>query len=556
MANLKDLIVNGVSRFLSPIFGTNGKFTDSVTIDGNTTIGGNLTISGTTTLSADPTENMQAATKNYVDTHSGGGGGDAGNAKVFYGTCDTAGGTAAKAVTSTGFVESDMVEGVTLIVKFDNANATNTAITLTVNEIAATTKSVKKNYYASTSANGLRDLTYAAEIGAGTAIPFIYNGTYWVISGVDVNIDTMTHTTQSNNYLKNGTAYEDNSAGYFLGYTIFGFDKNGKALAISKPTPTTTSYSASRSTTRVYCSVGFDYTQGLRRFAGNSNFEAGADMNISPRLNEAAVDLRYSDNCVLSSGTSHQLGMINLEPIYLRGTIGSDGLFYLAPIQVTYSNTTYKRVWVQPSDGNGTRLSTNPFDTSHVYWFIGYPYYNSSYPNNSYQLDLLSQGGLYYYDGTNLKPYSNTLVQDTAVSSINGTIDTNVAYVYSSNSPIITNLGFSKGVPIGKTCTIHVYNCGSTESPGTYSSSTGYVCIPSTLDASSHSNGSSTNNYVWVNGEKIHGGGSSSLTDKYFRIPSSGMLTITVFYSEFMVIDSKQHRTIINVNTTAEASNP
>lgn len=416
MANLKDLIVNGVSRFLSPIFGTSGTFT------GNVAVGGNMTITGKTTLGAAPENDMEAATKLYVDTHSGGGG-DAGNAKVFYGTCATASATAAKVVTCADFTTSDMVEGVTLIVKFNNANSTNTAITLGIDGVADTTKSVKKNYYASSSTNGLRDLTYAAEIGAGTAIPFIFNGTYWVVAGMDVNINTIGYTEQSNNYLKNGTAYEDSSAGYFLGYTIFGFDKNGNALAISKRKPTATTAGTPMSTTRVYCSVGFDYTKGLRRCGSSSNFAAGADVDISPRINDSSIDFRYTDNVYPASGSTHYpLGLLPREPVYLRGKIGNGGLFYLDPTWVTYDNEDYPRVWVQPNDADN--LSTNPFDTSHVYWFIGYPAYNSSYPSNSYQLDLFSHGGLYYYDGTNLLHYDNLALLKTG-GTMTGDIDMN-----------------------------------------------------------------------------------------------------------------------------------
>ena len=216
-----------------------------------------------------------------------------------------------------------------------------------------------------------------------------------------------TYTQQSANYLKNGTHYDDdtagNSGGYFLGYNLLGFDKDGKALAISKRTPTATSYDVSVQTTRVYCDVGFDYKKGIRYYYGTGPFAENADMNISTQINSSGLDFRYSDNCVASTGDTNSLGMVNREPVYLRGILGNDGLFYLDPIEVTYNNNTYKRVWVQPGDKD--RLSTSPFDTSHVYWFIGYPQYSSSYANSLYLLCLISTGGLSYYDGTELKPY-------------------------------------------------------------------------------------------------------------------------------------------------------
>lgn len=213
--------------------------------------------------------------------------------------------------------------------------------------------------------------------------------------------NTYTYTQQSSNYLVNGTTYSDNSAGYLLGYSMIGFDKDGKALMISKKSPATTAYNTGIDQTRVYCNAGFDYTKGIRYVSTSTNFAANANMNVSTQMNYSGLDFRYNDNCVAGS-SANTLGLVNREPVYLRGTIGSDGLFYLDPIEVTYSSKTYKRVWVQP--GDATRLGTSPFDTEHIYWFVGYPYYNSNYPNSLYQLNLITQGELNTWDGTKLIP--------------------------------------------------------------------------------------------------------------------------------------------------------
>ena len=223
--------------------------------------------------------------------------------------------------------------------------------------------------------------------------------------------NTYTYTQQSSNYLVNGTTYSDNSAGYLLGYSMIGFDKDGKALMISKKTPTTTTYATGIDKTRVYCNAGFDYTKGFRYISTSSNFAANSNMNVSTQINYSGLDFRYNDNCVAGS-SANNLGLVNREPVYLRGTIGNDGLFYLAPIEVIRvekvnnvdTNVTYKRAWVQP--GDATRLATSPFDTEHVYWFVGYPYYNSSYPNSLYQLNLITQGELNKWNGTKLVPYT------------------------------------------------------------------------------------------------------------------------------------------------------
>ena len=157
--------------------------------------------------------------------------------------------------------------------------------------------------------------------------------------------NTYTYTQQTYNYLKNATKNE--STGIRIsGYSIIGFNKEGDALGTSiysaSQTSNTTSISAKG--TRLYCTEGFDYTKGLRYTNSSTMFAADAEMNISTTINHSGVDLRYSDNCVASTGAANSLGLIIRKPIYLRGTIGSDGLFYLAPMDVTYNNTTYQRV--------------------------------------------------------------------------------------------------------------------------------------------------------------------------------------------------------------------
>ena len=259
----------------------------------------------------------------------------------------------------------------------------------------------------------------------------------------------ITYTQQSNNYMKNGTTFSDDSAGYFLGYNLLGFDKDGNALAISKRTPTATSYDASVQTTRVYCNKGFDYTKGIRYYASTGNFAAGADMNISTHLNYSGLDFRYSDNCV-ASGTANLLGLISREPVYLRGTIKSDGLFYLSPIEVTYNNNTYKRAWVQP--GDATRLSTSPFDTDHVYWFIGYPYYNSTYAASLYVLNLASFGGIDYYDGTQMRPYAGGIRDYLPLAG--GTMTGDITMSSGSDINFASGSGMSFGTTTPGTCTV------------------------------------------------------------------------------------------------------
>lgn len=264
--------------------------------------------------------------------------------------------------------------------------------------------------------------------------------------------DTYGYTQQTNNYLKNATKNGTTDLRIF-GYNLIGFNKNGNALGISvyssSQTSNTTSVSAKG--TRLYCTEGFDYTKGIRYTNSSSVFSANGDMNISTAIDYTAVDLRYSDNNVASSGAANTLGMVVRKPVYLRGTIGSDGLFYLAPIDVTYNNGTYQRAWVQDiptvENENG----------EYVYWFIGYPYYNGSYPNSLYQLDLITQSELVWYKNGTIRSYTEAskLSDNSAYTAWGQTFFNNG--VPQSVSGAISNAttgSFSSNVSVGGTLSV------------------------------------------------------------------------------------------------------
>lgn len=125
---------------------------------------GGGTMTGSLTLSGDPTSNLEAATKQYVDNSSGGGGG------LLYGECSTSASTQTKAVT----VDSSFVleSGATVLVKFTNAQTYSGQPKLNVND---------------TGAKGIVSRGTTAGVAyqwlAGEALLFVYDGTNWV----DVN---------------------------------------------------------------------------------------------------------------------------------------------------------------------------------------------------------------------------------------------------------------------------------------------------------------------------------------------------------------------------------
>lgn len=217
-------------------------------------------------------------------------------------------------------------------------------------------------------------------------------GNYTNLNGCDTGLqesgdaNTLDILQLNNYYLVNGSKNNTTSLRIF-GYNLIGFGRDGKALCISVPTASTTSNTTSIQTGRVYNTEGFEPSKGLLYTNSATVFGADSNINITPRRFTGNVDMRYSDNC-LAASTVNNLGFVLRKPIYLRGTIGNDGLFYLAPIEVTYNSATYKRAWTQD-------LPTT--EDGYVYWFVGYPYYNSSYPNSLYQFDLNAANHVIHY---------------------------------------------------------------------------------------------------------------------------------------------------------------
>jgi hypothetical protein len=110
-----------------------------------------------------------------------------------YGTCSTAAGTAAKAVTCADF---ELVSGTTIIVKFDSANTASTP-TLNVNSKGA------KNVFhkgAQITSGGNKALL------AGT-VEFLYDGTQWQLLGNYIDTDSNTKYSAGNGLTLSSTTF-------------------------------------------------------------------------------------------------------------------------------------------------------------------------------------------------------------------------------------------------------------------------------------------------------------------------------------------------------------
>ena len=85
-----------------------------------------------------------------------------------------------------------------VIVKFSVKN-TGAVANLTLNVNGTGAKGIRKIY----STSGITTLTSATELAANAPIPFIYNGTYWVVAGLDYN---SSWSGMTDSELKTGTA--------------------------------------------------------------------------------------------------------------------------------------------------------------------------------------------------------------------------------------------------------------------------------------------------------------------------------------------------------------
>lgn len=122
-----------------------------------------------------------------------------GNAKIFYGTCDTSAATVDKVVTCEAFTAEDLVKGALIFVTFDYTNSGAVAsLTLNVNSTGA--MPIKKSY----TGTAVSDLTNAGELKSNVTYLFTYDNTNWVCITLDYNTNS-TYSAMSVNEITAGT---------------------------------------------------------------------------------------------------------------------------------------------------------------------------------------------------------------------------------------------------------------------------------------------------------------------------------------------------------------
>ena len=103
-----------------------------------------------------------------------------GNAKVFYGTCSTAGSTAVKTVTCPEFTSADFIKGALIFVTFDNENSAGvTSLKMNVNSTGEIPlRAIFRN-------NAPSSMQMAGMIQANVTYLFTYTGGSWTLLTCD-----------------------------------------------------------------------------------------------------------------------------------------------------------------------------------------------------------------------------------------------------------------------------------------------------------------------------------------------------------------------------------
>lgn len=263
-----------------------------------------------------------------------------GDARVFVGNCSTGAASTEKAVVSPNFTSSDLVKGTIISVYFDNTNSGAVAsLTLNVNGTGA--KAIKYIYNGSIS-----NIPGANYIKAGQMYQFYYDGTYWVVQMIyNTNSDTKFILYYSNPVAGSG-----------------GLQPYGLAMMLPDGTYATFTTTGGIGTSKTKNAVGFVPGKVWYHWKSTVTAEGSCAGNNCWSESNYLIDLRYSGN----QGTT----LTARKPVYLVGTIGSDGLFYLADTWFTQTKPTSE-------DGK-------------VYFYLGLAY-------DTHQIDLDAYNPMYRY---------------------------------------------------------------------------------------------------------------------------------------------------------------
>ena len=274
----------------------------------------------------------------------------------FYGTSDTAAATAQKEVSIPSITTLDVG---TIIIVQPTVTSTVANSTLKLNDFDA--YSMRYNNAAITTSTD--SIVWSANYPSF----FLFDGTYWVFAGHGLD----SNTTYTMNYTLDAGRYKAGTGTYAVTrYSLLMEKADG---TWEKITATNANYSTG--TSKNVNTNGFRLNH-IRWYNTTAAVANGALIATNTLQNKAAsVNLSYSANCGTAPGWS--VG----DYIYLVGTIGADGLFYLDTTQ-WWSNTL-------PNTNDGK-----------LYIRLGI-----ALTATDSTMSFFDDRPIYYHDGTGIKEY-------------------------------------------------------------------------------------------------------------------------------------------------------
>ena len=257
---------------------------------------------------------------------------------------------------------------------------TSTAATLTLTFQDGTTKSMNLYYSGSTR------LTTHLAAGAQNVFTYLENAN---VAGTAYTGAWMARGYYSDSYDRNLSNYENrfihSTATPLYRYKLCGYDKDGKIvpLVITNQTDGTI-------VDKTPVSVGIDPTKGVVYYSSTTNITA-----VSTTFRSLYNEFPLS-TCAYTFNDTVPV----YKDVYLKGTIGNDGMFYL-------DTTTHKSWYVFAPNRASDGVHDSVFVAGCYYMFVG-----PTYSSNNY-LQLKYDNPVYYFDGTQLIPYNPDFGSDS-----------------------------------------------------------------------------------------------------------------------------------------------
>ena len=236
--------------------------------------------------------------------------------KIFHGTCSTAAATADKVVVCPEFTAADLVKGALIFVSFDVVNSAAVAnLTMNVNGTGALR--LTKQYNTSGAANLMAPAELRNSTFLFTILVSSENVMYWTCLTMDYNT-----TYNTGNNIRYGRQRAGNGAYAVTRYSLLMEKPDGTWEKI-----TNTSQNYTTATTKTVNTSGF-LLGHILYYNSTTNYGTGALIASSVCYDSiSTLAFSYSANCGTAPGWA--VG----DPIFLVGTLGADGLFYLDTTQ-------------------------------------------------------------------------------------------------------------------------------------------------------------------------------------------------------------------------------